>query len=49
MRRIAVVSMSSRRGCGRSHADLVIHGKRDILVPPRGGLDTTAHIQGAWS
>ena len=26
---------------------LVIHGKRDILVPPRGGLDTAVHIHGA--
>ena len=25
----------------------MIHGKRDILVPPRGGLDTAVHIRGA--
>jgi pimeloyl-ACP methyl ester carboxylesterase len=50
MRQIcAIVAHGSRRELLRQirTPTLVIHGKRDILVPPRGGLDTAAHIQGA--
>ena len=50
MRQItAIVAHGSRRellGQIRTPT-LVIHGKRDILVPARGGLDTAAHILGA--
>jgi pimeloyl-ACP methyl ester carboxylesterase len=45
----AIVAHGSRRNLLRqiSAPTLVIHGKRDILVPPQGGLDTALHIQGA--
>jgi pimeloyl-ACP methyl ester carboxylesterase len=45
----AIVAHGSRRNLLRqiSAPSLVIHGKRDILVPPQGGLDTALHIQGA--
>ncbi len=50
MRQItAIVAHGSRRELLRQirTPTLVIHGKRDILVPARGGLDTAAHILGA--
>ena len=45
----AIVAHGSRRELLRqiTASTLVIHGKRDILVPPRGGLDTAVHIRGA--
>ena len=45
----AIVAHGSRRELLKQikAPTLVIHGKRDILVPPRGGLDTALHIRGA--
>ena len=45
----AIVANGSRRALLKqiNAPTLVIHGKRDILVPPGGGLDTAAHIRGA--
>jgi pimeloyl-ACP methyl ester carboxylesterase len=45
----AIVAHGSRRELLKQikAPTLVIHGKRDILVPPSGGLDTAAHIRGA--
>jgi len=45
----AIVAHGSRRDLLRQikAPTLVIHGKRDILVPPSGGLDTAVHIHGA--
>ena len=45
----AIVANGSRRALLKliKAPTLVIHGKRDILVPPGGGLDTAAHIRGA--
>lgn len=45
----AVVAHGSRRDLLKqvTAPTLVIHGKRDILVPPRGALDTVLHIRGA--
>jgi len=45
----AVVAHGSRRDLLQkiTAPTLVIHGKRDILVPPRGALDTVLHIRGA--
>jgi pimeloyl-ACP methyl ester carboxylesterase len=45
----AIVAHGSRRDLLRQikAPTLVIHGKRDILVPPGGGLDTAVHIHGA--
>ena len=45
----AIVAHGSRRDLLKhiKAPTLVIHGKRDILVPPRGGLDTAVHIRGA--
>lgn len=45
----AIVAHGSRRDLLKQikAPTLVIHGKSDILVPPRGGLDTAVHIHGA--